>query len=48
MQVVEFFGALVQRFAGATILDGNLHFMPQVAFRGLYELQVRLLPRQPT
>ncbi len=46
MQVAEFFGALVQRFAGASILDARLHFMPQVAFRGLYQLNVQLLPRR--
>jgi cytochrome P450 len=47
MQVAEFFGALVQRFAGASIRDARLHFMPQVAFRGLYQLNVQLLPRLP-
>jgi cytochrome P450 len=46
MQVEEFFAALVRVFAGATILDAKLQFMPQVAFRGLYQLNVRLHPRQ--
>ena len=46
MQVAEFFAALVQRFEGAEILDSALRFMPQVAFRGLYGLNVRLLPRR--
>ena len=46
MQVADFFGELVQRFEGAEILDPRLAFMPQVAFRGLYELNVRLKPRQ--
>jgi len=45
MQVADFFGELVQRFE-AEILDPRLAFMPQVAFRGLYELNVRLKPRQ--
>lgn len=46
MQVGEFFGALVQRFAGVEVLDETLHFMPQVAFRGLYDLHVRFKTRQ--
>ena len=46
MQVAEFFGALVQRFEGVEILDAALRFMPQVAFRGLYGLNVRLVPRR--
>jgi pimeloyl-[acyl-carrier protein] synthase len=45
MQVTEFFGAMVQRFEGATILDDPLHYMPQVVFRGVYDLQVRMNPR---
>ena len=45
MQLAEFFGALVQRFSGAEVLDASLSFMPQVAFRGLYQLNVHLLPR---
>jgi cytochrome P450 len=45
MQVTEFFGELVRRFAGAELLDPALHFMPQVVFRGLYHLNVRMQPR---
>jgi cytochrome P450 len=45
MQVTEFFGALTQRFAGAEVLDRELSFMPQIAFRGLYHLNVRVTPR---
>jgi cytochrome P450 PksS len=45
MQVTEFFGALTQRFAGAEVLDRELSFMPQIAFRGLYDLNVRVTPR---
>ena len=46
MQVVEFFGQLVRAFEGAEILDPRLNFMPQIAFRGLYELNVRMKPRR--
>lgn len=46
MQVADFFGQLVQRFEGAEILDPRLNFMPQIAFRGLYELNVRMKPRR--
>jgi cytochrome P450 len=46
MQVAEFFGQLVRAFEGAEILDPRLNFMPQVAFRGLYELNVRMKPRR--
>jgi cytochrome P450 len=46
MQVAEFFKALVQRFEGAIVLDDTLRFMPQIPFRGLYELNVRMRPRQ--
>ena len=46
MQVGEFFGALVQRFSGVEVLDDTLHFMPQVAFRGLYDLHVRFTHRR--
>jgi cytochrome P450 PksS len=46
MQVAEFFGQLVRTFEGAEILDPRLNFMPQVAFRGLYELNVRMKPRR--
>lgn len=45
MQVSEFFGAMVQRFQGAELLDERLDFMPQIAFRGLYKLNVRMIPR---
>jgi len=45
MQVAEFFAALAQRFSGAEILDERLAFMPQVVFRGLYHLNVRVTAR---
>jgi cytochrome P450 len=45
MQLTEFFGALVQRFEGVQFLDPALDFMPQIIFRGLYKLNVRLQPR---
>jgi cytochrome P450 len=45
MQLTEFFGALVQRFEGVEFLDPALDFMPQIIFRGLYKLNVRLKPR---
>lgn len=45
MQVAEFFAALSQRFVSAEILDERLDFMPQVVFRGLYHLNVRMTPR---
>jgi len=48
MQITEFFEALVQRFESAQILDEPLKFMPQVAFRGLYELNVRMKHRSRT
>jgi len=46
LQLTEFFGALVQEFEGAELLDDRLHFMQQIAFRGLHDLNVRMLPRQ--
>jgi pimeloyl-[acyl-carrier protein] synthase len=46
MQLSEFFGALVDRFDGVDITDESLHFMPQLAFRGLHELRVRFHPRR--
>jgi pimeloyl-[acyl-carrier protein] synthase len=45
MQLTEFFGALVQRFEGVEFLDPALDFMPQIVFRGLYKLNIRLKPR---
>jgi cytochrome P450 len=45
MQVTEFFSSLVQQFEGAEILDKTLQFLPQVAFRGLHALNVRMKPR---
>ena len=45
MQLPEFFGALLQRFEGVEFLDPALDFMPQIIFRGLYKLNVRLRPR---
>jgi pimeloyl-[acyl-carrier protein] synthase len=48
MQVTEFFGELVRRFAGAQVLDPRLDFMSQISFRGLYHLNVRMQPRKST
>ncbi|MCY4426563.1 MAG: cytochrome P450 [Halieaceae bacterium] len=45
MQVTEFFSALVREFQGAQVLDDRLKFMHQLAFRGLSELNVRMMPR---
>ena len=45
MQLVEFFGELVKRFESAELLDDKLDFMPQIAFRGLYQLNVRMKQR---
>lgn len=45
MQVTEFFGEPVRRFAGAELLDPKLDFMTQVAFRGLYHLNARMMRR---
>jgi pimeloyl-[acyl-carrier protein] synthase len=45
MQLTEFFTALVRRFEGVEFLDPTLDFMPQIVFRGLYRLNVRLKPR---
>ena len=46
MQVTEFFSELVRRFEGAEVLDPRLDFMSQIAFRGLYRLNVRMRPRK--
>ncbi len=46
MQVTTFFGELVERFEGAELLDPRLDFMSQIAFRGLYHLNVRMKPRR--
>ena len=46
MQVTEFFGELVRRFEGASLLDPRLDFMSQISFRGLYQLNVRMHPRR--
>jgi cytochrome P450 len=46
LQVTEFFGELVRRFSGAELLDPQLAFMPQIVFRGLYHLNLRLQPRK--
>jgi cytochrome P450 len=45
MQVCEFFLALTKRFSGAELLDPKWDFMPQIAFRGLYQLNVRMQKR---
>lgn len=46
LQLTEFFAELVRRFEGAELLDPKLDFMPQIAFRGLYQLNVRMKPRR--
>ena len=45
MQVIEFLSALVSRFKSVKVLDKELRFMPQIGFRGLYEMNVRFDPR---
>jgi cytochrome P450 len=45
MQLNEYFGALVQRFDGATVLDQDLNFLPQLVFRGVSSLNIRFQPR---
>ena len=45
MQLTVFFDELVKRFEGAELLDQKLDFMPQIAFRGLYQLNVRMKRR---
>jgi cytochrome P450 len=45
MQLGEFFGALVSRCKSVDILDQRLAFMPALAFRGLYNLNVRFHAR---
>jgi pimeloyl-[acyl-carrier protein] synthase len=45
LQITEFFGEMVRRFAGVEILDPHLDFMQQIVFRGLYHLNVRMRPR---
>ncbi len=47
MQLTEFFSALVQRFDRVEVLDPQLEFQPQIAFRGLYRLNVRFHQRSP-
>lgn len=44
-QLTEFFSVLVTEFKGVEICDERLQFMHQIAFRGLSELNVRMLPR---
>ncbi|RJG08265.1 cytochrome P450 [Massilia cavernae] len=44
-QVTQLFGELVRRFEGADLLDPELSFMPQIVFRGLNHLNVRMRPR---
>lgn len=45
MQLSEFFPALVEAFDGFTPLDDDLVWAPQLGFRGLDELRVRMIPR---
>jgi pimeloyl-[acyl-carrier protein] synthase len=45
MQLNEYFGALVQHFDGATMLDNELNFLPQLVFRGVSSLNMRFHPR---
>jgi pimeloyl-[acyl-carrier protein] synthase len=45
MQLTEFFSQLVERFDSVEVLDKRLDFMPQIAFRGLFKLNVRFHPR---
>jgi cytochrome P450 len=45
LQVTEFFGEFVKRFKSAELLDPELNFMSQIAFRGVNYLNVRVHPR---
>jgi pimeloyl-[acyl-carrier protein] synthase len=45
MQVAEFFAAMVKNFSGAELRDEQLEFMPQIAFRGLFQMNVRMIGR---
>jgi pimeloyl-[acyl-carrier protein] synthase len=45
MQLGEFFQALVARFAAVELLDEGLHWGTSVGFRGLQNLNVRLIER---
>ena len=47
LQLAEFFGALVKNFSGAELLDEELHWMPQIAFRGIHDVNMRFTPRKP-
>ena len=47
LQLGIFFAELVRRFEGAELLDDALAFLPGIAFRGLYHLNVRMKPRNP-
>ena len=46
LQLGIFFGELVRRFSAAEVLDDKLAFLPGVAFRGLYHLNVKMTVRQ--
>ena len=46
LQLGIFFEQLVKRFAGAELLDERLAFLPGIAFRGLYHLNVRMRLRE--
>lgn len=46
LQVTEFFSELVRRFDGVKLLDPELKFMTQIVFRGVYHLNVRMLPNK--
>ena len=46
MQVAEFLKAIVTRFSGVEILDEHLDYMPQIAFRGLFSLNAKFIPRK--
>jgi cytochrome P450 len=45
LQLSTFFGELVKHFEGAELLDDKLHWMPQIAFRGIHDLNIRVKPR---
>lgn len=46
MQLTEFFSELTRRFESVEILDNPLAFMPVGIFRGMYNMNVRLIPRK--
>ena len=45
LQLAHFLGELVKHFESAEMLDPELHFQPQIAFRGVHDLNMRFKVR---